>query len=107
MANAQRVHHAIDSGHTRDKVRARDLSVAPLGTDDEAAGRRASNDWLPPERGDHLADGDPGIGALYEVRGEGRRRAPATAQPDWRLWIGIGFFGLAMAVAIAGAALVA
>lgn len=107
MANAQRVRHASDSGHTRDKVRAPDPSLAPLGTDDEAAGRRARNDWLPPEKGDHLADGDPGIGALYEVRGKEDNRAPATVQPDWRLWIGIGFFGLAFALAVAGAAFVA
>lgn len=103
MANAQQVRLAVDAGRTRDKVRAPDPAAAPLGTDDEAAGRPVPTAWLPPEKGDHLADGDPSVGALYEVHGEEDNRAPATAPPGWRTWIGFGV--LLLALAVIGAAL--
>lgn len=37
-ATVEQLRHDIDSGRTADKVRGRDPSAAPLGTDDEAAG---------------------------------------------------------------------
>jgi len=37
-ATADQLRHDIDSGRTRDKVCAPDPTVAPLGTDEEAAG---------------------------------------------------------------------
>ncbi len=38
MANVDQLRHDIDTGRTSDKVNASDPAVAPLGTDDEAAG---------------------------------------------------------------------
>ena len=38
MANPSRLREAIDRGRTGDKVRAGDPALAPLGTDEEAAG---------------------------------------------------------------------
>ena len=35
-----RLRHAIDTGRTRDKVPGFDPAAAPLGTDDESAGKR-------------------------------------------------------------------
>jgi hypothetical protein len=40
--NAEQLRKAIDSGQTGDKVRASDPAVAPLTTDDEAAGKPPS-----------------------------------------------------------------
>jgi hypothetical protein len=37
-ATLEKLRHAIDSGKSRDKVRAFDPAMAPLGTDEEAAG---------------------------------------------------------------------
>jgi len=44
-----RLRHEIDSGRTGDKVAARDLAAAPLGTDEEAAGTPTRPATLSPE----------------------------------------------------------
>lgn len=107
MAEAEKLRHAIDSGRTGEKVRGPDFAAAPLGTDDEAAGsepQRAAPaaDWVAPQKGDRIVDGDPSVGALYEPQGEEDNRAPATAPPSWRTWamIGLGLMLLGVLMAV-------
>jgi hypothetical protein len=51
MQNTDQLRHAIDSGKTGDKVSVSDPAMAPLGTDDEAAGTPVT-----PQRLQHAAD---------------------------------------------------
>lgn len=100
MSDAQRLRHAIDSGHTGEKVKAPDFAVAPLGTDDEAAG-------YPPQHDGSRAEDAAGplSASLYEPAGEEDNRAPASALPSWRTW---GFIALGLlALGVAATALAA
>ena len=104
-SHTARVRHAVDSGDTRDKISYPDPAAAPLGTDDEAAGRSPPPGG-PPQKGDRIADGDTGLGELYAPAGEEDNRAPATAPPSWRTWgfIAAGILVLALVVASLGLA---
>ena len=62
----------VDRGRTGDKVDFPDPAAAPLGTDDEAAGR------------------PPVGGAILRAREQERGRIKAPKPPQWPLWaIGI------------------
>lgn len=105
MANAQQIRHAADSGEARDKVAGPDLAAAPLGTDDEAAGQRGSEEPQAPPAGDAVAAGDPSVGDLYAPQCEEDNRAPAEAPPNWRMWglIAAGLVGMAVLAAVMAA----
>ncbi|WP_296580688.1 hypothetical protein [Xanthobacter sp.] len=100
-SHAERIRHATDTGQNRDKVRGPNLVAAPLGTDDEASGRAPQQDWRSPERGDRIADGDSGLGALYERQSEEDNHAPANAPPNWGTWalVAAGLLVLGLAAA--------
>ena len=82
--------HDIDSGRTGDKAPGFDLAVAPLGTDDEAAGTPVSAEVVGQLRAAEMA---AGLKSTF---------APDKAPTDRALWfaIGVGISAAAVAVAV-------
>jgi hypothetical protein len=88
-ATAEQLRYDIDQGFTGDEVRASDPAVAPLGTDEEAAGTPIDPNLLAVVRRRELASG--------------KRTAPQRAanEFDWSavtIWV-VTVLGLALGVA--------
>jgi hypothetical protein len=81
-----KLRHAIDSGHTRDKVAFPDPAAAPLGTDEEAAGT--------PIRGE-----DVRTAIAFETADD-----PEPTEEPSAIWI---MLAIAVAIAIALAGIIA
>jgi len=74
-STTERLRADIDTGRTGDKVAASDPAAAPLGTDDEAAGRPASEHSVARARGNEVKMDEPheaherGIGSAWILIG--------------------------------------
>lgn len=98
-ARSEELRKDIDEGRTGDKVPFRDPAAAPLGSDDEAAGRPPSPERVAQARAQETHTG----GASHpNATEQGRDSFNAQKQTPW-VGIGIGFAVLviaAMAIAL-------
>ncbi len=96
-SDTARLRGRIDSGATRDKVRALDPAAAPLGTDDEAAGHGPHQRLAAPER--DVTDGEL---TLDQPQSAEDPIAPTRDLPTARTWYLI--FGAMLVLALIGVA---
>ncbi|MFK8252789.1 hypothetical protein [Ancylobacter terrae] len=87
MSDSERLRDRIDAGKAGDKVPFPDPAAAPLGTDDEAAGR-------PPAASAPTADGETTVGSGTDERGR-----PYADE-------GVALRGISFATAVSGLLLV-